>query len=93
MCIRDSIRTVESALGDGDKRPAPSELDTRRVARKSVVAARALRAGARLTAGDVAIKRPGTGIPPGELERVLGRRLRRDVAVDEVLEWSALDDA
>jgi len=87
------IRTVESALGDGDKRPAPSELDTRRVARKSVVAARALRAGARLTAGDVAIKRPGTGIPPGELERVLGRRLRRDVAVDEVLEWSALDDA
>ena len=87
------IRTVESALGDGDKRPAPSELDTRRVARKSVVAARALRAGERLTAGDVAIKRPGTGIPPGELDRVLGRRLRRDVAVDEVLEWAALDDA
>jgi N-acetylneuraminate synthase/N,N'-diacetyllegionaminate synthase len=86
------IRTVESALGDGDKRPAPSELDTRRVARKSLVAARALRAGERLTAAAVAIKRPGTGIAPGDLERALGRRLRRDVAADEVLEWSVLEE-
>jgi N-acetylneuraminate synthase len=87
------IRTVEAALGDGLKRPTPSEADTRRVARKSLVAARALRAGERLTAEAVRIKRPGTGIPPADLERALGRRLRRDVAADEVLEWSALDDA
>ena len=86
------IRTVESALGDGDKRPTPSELDTRRVARKSLVAARALRAGERLTADAVAVKRPGTGIPPAELGRAVGRRLRRDVAADEVLEWTALEE-
>jgi len=86
------IRTVESALGDGDKRPTPSELDTRRVARKSLVAARALRAGERLTADAVAVKRPGTGIPPAELDRAVGRRLRRDVAADEVLEWAALEE-
>ncbi len=87
------IRTVEAALGDGAKRPAASEMDTRRVARKSLVAARALRAGERLTADAVAIKRPGTGIPPADLERALGRRLRRAVAADEVVEWSALEDA
>ena len=86
------IRTVESALGDGDKRPTPSELDTRRVARKSLVAARALRAGERLTADAVAVKRPGTGIPPADLDRAVGRRLRRDVAADEVLEWTALEE-
>ena len=86
------IRTVESALGDGDKRPTPSELDTRRVARKSLVATRALRAGERLTADAVAVKRPGTGIPPAELSRAVGRRLRRDVAADEVLEWTALEE-
>ena len=86
------IRTVESALGDGDKRPTPSELDTRRVARKSLVAARALRAGERLTEDAVAVKRPGTGIPPAELSRAVGRRLRRDVAADEVLEWTALEE-
>ena len=85
------IRIVESALGDGDKRPMPSEFDTRRVARKSLVAARPLRAGERLAADAVAIKRPGTGIPPAELARALGRTLRRDVAADEVLDWTALE--
>jgi sialic acid synthase SpsE len=87
------IRNIESALGDGEKRPAPSELDTRRVARKSLVAARALQVGDRLTAAAVAIKRPGTGIAPAELERVLGRRLRRAVAADEVIDWTALEDS
>ena len=85
-----AIRSVESALGDGVKRPMPSEADTRRVARKSLVAARALEAGRRLAAGDVAVKRPGTGISPAELPRALGRRLTRDVAADEVIPWEAL---
>ena len=85
-----AIRAVESALGDGVKRPMPSEVDTRRVARKSLVAARVLRAGERVAAGDVASKRPGTGISPAELPRVLGLRLTRDVAVDEVIAWEAL---
>lgn len=87
-----AIRAVESALGDGVKRPMPSEADTRRVARKSLVAARALTAGERLAAEDVAIKRPGTGIPPAELSRLLGCRLTRDVAADEVIPWEALGE-
>jgi sialic acid synthase SpsE len=70
----------------------PSELDTRAVARKSLVAARRLTAGDALTAADVAIKRPGTGIAPRDLPAVLGRRLRRDVEADEVLEWAALEE-
>ena len=57
------------------------------------MAARALRAGERLTAAAVTIKRPGTGIAPAELERVLGRRLRHDIAADEVLEWTALEES
>ena len=85
-----AIRAVESALGDGTKRPMPSELDTRRVARKSLVAARALRAGARLGAADVLIKRPGTGISPADLDKAIGRQLARDIAADEVIGWEAL---
>ncbi|PYM54958.1 MAG: N-acetylneuraminate synthase [Candidatus Rokuibacteriota bacterium] len=85
-----AIRAVESALGDGTKRPMPSELDTRRVARKSLVAARALRAGARLGVGDVLIKRPGTGISPADLDKAIGRPLARDIAADEVIGWEAL---
>ena len=85
------IRTVETALGDGDKRPMPSEMETRQVARKSLVAARAIRAGERLTAELLTVKRPGTGIPPGELSLVLGRKVLRDLAADEVIDWTAVE--
>jgi N,N'-diacetyllegionaminate synthase len=86
-----AVRQVEAALGDGHKRPTPAELPTRTVARKSLVAARALRRGETLTAAAVAVKRPGTGIAPGDLPRALGRRLRRDLDVDEVIEWAMLE--
>jgi N-acetylneuraminate synthase len=85
-----SIREVESALGDGDKRPTRSEADTRRVARKSLVAARPIRAGERLVAADVVVKRPGTGIEPGDLARVIGRAVLRDLAADDLISWEAL---
>ena len=85
-----SVRSVESALGDGRKRPMPSEMDTSAVARKSLVAARAIKAGEILSEAAVAIKRPGTGISPAELPRALGRRVRRDLASDEVIEWEVL---
>src|SRR5262249_57629765 len=85
------IRAIEAALGDGDKRPMPCEEDVRRVARKSLVAARGLRAGEVLTPDAVAIKRPGTGIPPSALASALGRRVRRDVTADEVLDWTILE--
>jgi N,N'-diacetyllegionaminate synthase len=84
------VRAIEVALGDGAKRPMPSELDTRAVARRSLVAARSLPAGHRLGREDVAVKRPGTGISPAELPAVLGRRLARSVAADELLDWSML---
>lgn len=87
-----AIRTVEAALGDGEKRPMPSEMDTRRVARKSLVTARPIRAGEKLTADLVAIKRPGTGISPADLPRVLGRTVRRDLAADEMIDWAAIDE-
>lgn len=84
------IRLVESALGDGIKRPAPCERDTAEVARRSVVAARDLPAGTRLAAADLAIKRPGTGIEPRHHTTVAGRTLRRAIALDEPLRWEDL---
>ena len=58
----NAIRHVEVALGDGIKGPAPCELPNISVARKSLVAARDLPAGHRLVAGDLDIKRPGSGL-------------------------------
>ena len=85
-----AVRNVERCLGDGIKRPMPSELGTRDVARKSLVATRRLEPGSVLSPRDLTAKRPGTGIPPKELPRLIGRRLRSSVDADALLEWSHL---
>lgn len=69
----NGIREVESSLGDGVKRPMPSEADITTIARKSLVAARDIAPGSRLAASDVAIKRPATGIPISMSSEVIGR--------------------
>lgn len=84
------IRTVEAALGDGLKRPAPCERNTAEVARKSVVAAADLQRGTVLEMRHLGIKRPGTGLAPALLPHLLGRTLGRDVAADALLRWEDL---
>lgn len=84
--MMQQLRRIESAMGDGVKRPVPCELDTREVARKSIVAARDLQAGHVLQPGDLSIKRPGTGMPPSELAAVLNRRLSQPLAAGNLLE-------
>jgi N,N'-diacetyllegionaminate synthase len=79
------VRELESMLGDGCKAPQPAERDTRAVARRSIVASRALRAGETLTAEALAIKRPGGGLAPARLPELIGARLVRGIAADEQL--------
>jgi N-acetylneuraminate synthase len=76
------IRDIEIALGDGNKAPQPIELDCLQVARKSLVAAHNLPVGHRLTAKDILIKRPGTGIPPAGLEKLIGLTLLQSIQED-----------
>jgi N-acetylneuraminate synthase len=79
------VRQVEVALGDGRKRPMPSELETRGLVRKSLVLTRDLPAGHRLTAADLTVKRPGTGLAPERRGWVIGRALRTAKRADDVL--------
>lgn len=85
-----SIRTVESALGTARKGPAASELATRRVVQKSIVATRDLAAGTTLTTADLALRRTSGGLPPGEMSQLLGRRLSTAVRADRPLRWEDL---
>lgn len=87
----EGIRRVERALGDGVKRAMPSESMNRGPMRKSVVAARDLPTGTRLDEGDLACKRPGDGLPPIWLERLIGRPVRRSVPVDAMLQVDDVD--
>jgi N-acetylneuraminate synthase len=81
-----NIRRIETALGDGIKRPAESERPNRIVARKSLVAARTIQAGERFSAENIDIKRPGGGITPLRYWEFLGRQSPRRYAADEVIE-------
>ncbi|MCC6951801.1 MAG: N-acetylneuraminate synthase family protein [Phycisphaerales bacterium] len=69
-------------VGPREKRVLDIEQDVRLVSRQSLVAVRDLPAGHVLSRGDLTIKRPGTGIPPHEMEAVVGRRLVAPVAAD-----------
>lgn len=79
------VRSLERWLGDGEKTAQPSERELRVVARRSVVASRALSAGDTLSLADLAVKRPGDGIPPSRLPSLVGGRLTRSLNADEQL--------
>ena len=85
-----SVRAVEAALGTGRKRPAPCEVDTAAVVRKSLVAACDLPAGTVLTESCVASRRPGTGLPPGMRPHILNRKLRTGVPAGTLLDLEML---
>lgn len=85
------VRATEAALGDGEKRPQPAEADVREVARRSLVAARPLRAGEALDAAALTAKRPGGGMSPARLPELVGRLLARDVATGAPLSDADLE--
>lgn len=78
-----AIRNVESSLGDGEKRPTPSELKNLSVARKSIVASKPIKVGQLFTEENLSCKRPGDGISPMKWEEVLGIAATQDFDVDE----------
>jgi N-acetylneuraminate synthase len=80
------IRNIERALGDGIKRPSPSELKNKPIARKSLVAATDIKAGELFSVENLATKRPGTGVSPMRWDEVIGRSAPRDFNEDELIE-------
>ncbi|MFT3858159.1 MAG: N-acetylneuraminate synthase [Aquabacterium sp.] len=81
-----AIRNIEQAMGDGIKRPSPSERENKPIARKSIVAARPIQAGEAFSEDNLTVKRPGTGISPMRWDDVLGKRASRTFAADELIE-------
>lgn len=81
-----AIRKVELAMGNGIKHPAPSEVKNIAVARKSIVAARDIKAGEVLTEENITTKRPGNGISPMRWNEIIGTTAVRDFREDELME-------
>ncbi|HPL53813.1 MAG TPA: N-acetylneuraminate synthase [Bacillota bacterium] len=80
-----AIRNIELAMGNGEKKPAASELKNIAAARKSIIAGRRIRKGEIFTEDNLAIKRPGTGINPMRWFEVIGQKAVKDFDEDELI--------
>jgi N-acetylneuraminate synthase len=59
---------------------------------KSIAPTASLPAGTLLTRDMLTFKKPGTGIPPDDIDAVIGRRLSRDVSPEHILSWQDIDE-
>ena len=85
--LKSELLNVTKILGEGKKEIQESEIPVRLSARRSLVARIDIPAGTPLEPSMLACKRPGTGIPPNELDRVLGKSPKVAIAAEQVITW------
>jgi N,N'-diacetyllegionaminate synthase len=80
-----AIRNIEKALGNGIKRPSPSEVKNKSIARKSLVATQPIKTGELFSADNITAKRPGTGISPMRWDEVIGQVAQKNYERDDLI--------
>lgn len=84
-----AIRNIEEALkGDGIKTPSDSELKNIEIARKSIFAKKTLNFGQIIGADDLIMLRPGNGISPMEIEKVIGKKTTKKILKGTMMDWN-----
>ena len=82
------LREVEAGLGTTVRRFGKKELGQRKVHRLSIVVNRPIKEGETFTEESLAIKRPGTGIQPKQLDGIIGKKARKDLRPEALLSYS-----
>ena len=78
------IRNVEKAMGNFEKKPTKSEKNIINYVRKSIVANQDIIKGTKINRSMIAIKRPGTGLPPTKLDKIINKKAKRYITKDEL---------
>lgn len=86
-----AIRSVETILGSYAKKPTQSEKQVMRLVRKSIVANQDINKGVTIRRNMLAMKRPGTGLPPTQLIKILGRKTKKTIRKDELLRLNMVE--
>lgn len=87
-----ALRNISLAIsGDGQKKISESESKNKVIARKSIHLKKQLTAGHRLSPADLEMKRPGDGISPMEINKVLGRKIKKDLPFEYKLTLNDLE--
>jgi N,N'-diacetyllegionaminate synthase len=80
-----AIRNIEKAMGNGVKKPSPSETKNISIVRKSIVAKKPIKKGEQFSENNLTVKRPGTGISPMEWDTVIGEAATCDYKIDDLI--------
>lgn len=88
--ILQGIRHIERLKGSAELHSLSTEQAARENARRSIVAAVDISEGTILTEDMLTFKRPGTGISPRDLPKIVGRATRTDIKKDSLLNWQML---
>ena len=87
-----NCHNVQIALGDTRRIVLPAEMEQRRSMRRSVIANKNLKASSKLTADNLDVKRPGTGLPPEKINELIGKTLIRDIEEDTFITEADLSE-
>ncbi len=82
-----AIKNIEAAMGSAVKAPTKSELEVKKIARKSLVAQLDIPKGAVFTTQMISIKRPGTGLGPAYYEKFIGKIAAKNICKNSLLKW------
>jgi|TARA_Y100000034_G_scaffold110889_1_gene143439 N-acetylneuraminate synthase/N,N'-diacetyllegionaminate synthase len=88
----DNIRKVESILGDSKLVPTEDEINTRKICRRSIVAKDNLTSGTILTSENLDFKRPGEGLSPSEIEKLIGKRIISDIKSNQIIKMEDIEN-
>ena len=87
----DGIRNIEKSLGSSLKTPTEAEKANTKGMRRSIVINQSLKKGAILSSNHIDFKRPATGIPPHELNLILGKTINTDLEENTILKRSHIN--
>lgn len=87
----DSVRIIEEAMGDGIRTLSENEAEIKKIARKSIVCKVKLKKGEKITREKLTFKRPGDGISPKEIDKLIGKTVLKNLDINHILKWSDIE--
>jgi len=84
------IRKIEEMLGNGEKICQPSEFQNLIHVRRSLTAKTFLKKGTKISKNDIIIKRPANGIEPKFFNKIIGKKVIKNIKQDESIKWNDL---
>lgn len=82
-----AIKDIEKAMGSPIKKPVRGEYEDRKLGRRSVVADIDIPKGTIITKSMLIVKRPGTGIEPRDIDKIIGKKVKRNIRKDSLIKW------